>query len=121
MARTAVTKKAQARYQDTLASDETRIDFAASDAVNKNKIANWNGTELIFAKNVHASAAKNYIVTSVADSEGRTGDLTVALAAGETALLPPLSFQGFKQSTGELYLEGEDANIHFACITPRQN
>lgn len=75
------------------------------------------GQELLLARNVHATDAKDVVITSVACSHGRTGNVTQALAAGAVRSFGPFKRKdGWVQSDGMLYVLGEDANVEFAVI-----
>lgn len=96
------------------------LTWTAADTSNNN-MADLTGKEIILAWNTHASSAYTVTVTSVADRNGRTGDITTySLAAGEIALIGPVPTEGFQQTgtdKGKIYLAASNASVKFAIVT----
>jgi hypothetical protein len=87
----------------------------AANATNKEQFV-ASGNDLIIA---HNSGASPYTVTvtSVADDEGRSGDITVySIAAGTIAILGPFKRHGWAQTNGMIYLEAENASVKFGVL-----
>lgn len=104
-------------YPGTVAPTDLDLTFTAADAANKNQFA-FTGRQVILVQNVHASAAKTFTLTSVADPQARTADIaTYSLAAGKVAAFLATNLIGWAQSGGKFYLEGEDNNIKFCILT----
>lgn len=75
----------------------------------------------LLAINTHASTAYTVTVTSVADVNGRTGDLgPYTMQAGEIARWGPFDTAGWAQVTGDdvgaLYFAANNAAIKFAVL-----
>ena len=77
-----------------------------------------SGDDLLLVRNAHADTAKTFTLNSVADAQGRTGDITAeSLAAGAVRVLGPFEDKtGWMQSNGYCYLTGESTDIKFAVI-----
>jgi hypothetical protein len=87
----------------------------AADASNKNQFA-ASGNDLVIA---HNSGGSPYTVTitSVADDEGRTGDITAySVAAGGIAFFGPFKRHGWAQADGMIYLEASNASVKFGVL-----
>ena len=93
------------------------ITWTSADASNKNQFT-MTGNDLLLVRNGHASTAKTVTINSVADTQGRSLDITAeSLGAGVTRVFGPFkNLVGWAQSGGVLNLEGEDNNIKFAVI-----
>lgn len=90
--------------------------FTAADVANGNSFA-ASGDELILVQNTD-TGAHHYSVSSVADVLGRTKDLTsVSIAAGAIHALPKLPNDGWRQSDGNIYVNGDDATVKFAVLS----
>lgn len=85
-------------------------------------VANFEETEygdrvVILARNVSADTAYDVTITSIASSKtGRTGTLVKELAFGAQLIIGPLGADGWRQSDGNLYFAGENADIEFAVV-----
>lgn len=91
------------------------VTMTAADAANKQMVRVTPGM-LILVQNTGAGA-RNYTVTSVADSRGRTNDLGSAIAAGAIHILGPFKSDGWRQAAdGQLYFEADNAEVKFAVI-----
>ncbi len=117
MARTTLTKTTAKGSFPTLPVSADALDavFTAADVANKNQFLP-GGKDLLVAWN---SGASPYTITltSAADPQNRTGDITTySLAAGDIAVLGPLSTLGWVQSDGFVYLEASNAAVKFAVI-----
>lgn len=94
--------------------------WTAADTSNNNMF-DLTGKEVLLVQNTHASSAYTFTITSVADRNGRTGDITTySLAAGETAVVGPIPTEGFQQTgtdKGKIYLTASNAAVKFAVYT----
>lgn len=85
--------------------------FTAIDVGNGNRTLN-NGQLMLIFVNSHETNAYTVTVTSVADQNGRTGDITAySLAAGEYAIVGPLKTEGWTQTTGYVHYTAENAAV----------
>jgi hypothetical protein len=86
----------------------------AADVGNGNYIP-LTGGEIVVARNSGASS-RTVTFTSVADSEGRLGDITAeSVAAGAVHVFGPFQPTGWKQSSdGGLYINANHAEILFS-------
>jgi hypothetical protein len=126
MARTTLLKTAlNLRYPALpIVALSAHLNFQAcsgSSGSNGNQIL-WgdSGSLLLVAYN-SGVGARTVTITSKVDPYNRTGDITAyALAAGALAIPIAgawiLDRQGFYQSDGYLYLEGNHAEVLFACV-----
>jgi hypothetical protein len=114
MARTALTKTSAPGGYPTAGVTVTWND---ADSSNGNDFA-MTGRDLVLVRNGHASAAKTYTVTSAADSQGRSKNITAeSLVAGAVVCLGPFRNKtGWAQSSNKFYIDGEDNNIKIAVI-----
>lgn len=89
----------------------------AADVVNKNQIAFGTAPRLlVLVINTHASLAYTFSVTSAPDTFNRVGDIvTYSVEFGEVVPLV-LPRTGWRQSDGNLYIEGSNAAIKFVAI-----
>lgn len=70
---------------------------------------------VLYCRNSGA-APHNLTVTSSEDSHGRTNDLTQAIAAGAVVLLGPFARDGWAQAGGQLWFEGDSADLRWAAV-----
>lgn len=98
-------------------ADKVTIAEVAADASNFEKMI-LTGREILIAHNTNAgSTARTVTITSVADAEGRTGDITAtSIAAGAFAMFGPFALDGWKQSDGYLYFQASHAEIKYMAI-----
>lgn len=91
----------------------------AADVGNGNYIP-LTGGEVVVARNTNSgSTAHTVTFTSVADSEGRTGDITgESIAAGAVHVFGPFQPNGWKQTDGRLYIDANHAEIKFSVYKP---
>ena len=86
------------------------VSFTAIDNANGNKTAH-NGQLMLIFYNSDVSSG-TFTITTVADSLGRTGDITTySLGAGEYAIVGPIPTQGYAQTDGYLYYTGSAATM----------
>lgn len=91
------------------------LTMTAADVANKEEVT-LTGAEIVIAHNTGASE-HTVTITSVADSQGRTGDIeTYALAADDYAVFGPFGTEGWLQSSGKLHFEADDAEVKFAVV-----
>lgn len=114
MARTTITKSTAPGSNPTAGVAVTWVDC---DSTNGNQFA-MTGNDLLLVRNAHASTAKSVTITSVADSQGRSGTITAeSLNAGVVRCFGPFrDKEGWAQAGGYLYCTGTDNNIKFAVI-----
>jgi len=102
-------------YPGTIAANAADMTFAAADVANKNQFA-ATGKELLVVRNDNVGA-QTVTINSVVDTFKRTGDITAySLGASEYAFFGPFPVGGWRQTDGNLYLEGSHADIKFAVI-----
>jgi hypothetical protein len=88
--------------------------WEAADVANKNDFL-FTGREVLLIKSADGGE-QDVIITSAPDSFGRSGDLTVAVAASAEVALAFLDREGWMQSDGTLYLECSVATLSFAVL-----
>lgn len=97
----------------TPASDLTLV---AADVANGNMTPIVEGKTVVFAQNTGVGA-RTITFTSVADTFGRTGDITAySLAAGKMKLFGAFKAAGWTHS-GNLWIDGSHAEVLLAVIT----
>jgi hypothetical protein len=90
--------------------------LTAANVSDKNMCVASNN-DLIIAYNSDVTNPYTVTISSVADTFGRTGDITsYSLAAGDYVAFGPFRNVGWKQSDGKLYFEANNAAIKFAVI-----
>jgi hypothetical protein len=111
MARTEIT------VQDSNQSGITPS-YVAADSVNGMMFVN-DGKTLLHVKNGDA-AAKTVTITSVPDFYGRSGDLTISVAAGSEKIMGPYETHLFNQSgtnLGKVYVDFDaDTSVTLTAI-----
>ena len=99
-----------------LTADIAKITWTAADATNFQEVVN-NGNLFILAWNQSADTDRTVTVTTVADSLGRTGDITAYnVDFGSISILGPFPVTGFSQTNSKLYFQASHADIKFAVI-----
>lgn len=98
------------------------VTFTAADITDKNTFV-LTGHDLVIAWNQHATDPATVTINSVANTRGRTKDITAdSLLAGEMHMYGPFKeLEGWVQSGGGLNLEASAADIKFAVIALPQN
>jgi hypothetical protein len=98
-----------------VAANALDITVQAADVANLNEFV-FTGKELILVKNDDAGA-QTITLTSVADEQKRTGDITTySVGIGEYAAFLATSLKGWQQSDGKFYLAASSANIKIAVL-----
>lgn len=101
-------------YSGAPAANALDVTLTAADVANGNS-ATAAELQLLLVQNSGASTY-TFTITSVADSFGRTGDVSAySLDAGEFACVP-VPAVGFKQTTGKLLFSGNNAAVKFAVL-----
>ncbi len=92
------------------------LTFTPSDPVNFEQVR-LTGKEMLIVRNVGATP-RNYTITSVPNALNRTGDINQGLnfPAGEWRLLGPFGVDGWRQSDGNLYFQGDNVEVEWAVI-----
>lgn len=98
---------------DVYADDGLVLTFTAADVANGNQFVS-NGREVIFVLNADA-ASRNFTRVSAPDDMGRTEDTVDAIAAGATRMYV-MAMQGWRQSTGHVYINGDHAALLIAIV-----
>lgn len=92
------------------------LTFTAADVGNSNSFVP-SGDDLLLVWNTHATLGYTFTLSSVADAQGRTGDITAyAIAAGVISAFR-IKKTGWMQTDGSIYLAGSNAAVKF-CIIP---
>lgn len=90
------------------------VTVAAGDVGNGNQFT-WTGREFLHLRNSGAST-RTYTITSVADPQGRLGNITAQnILAGATHVVGPLS-EWFRQSDGYVYVDVSNAEVLLSVI-----
>ncbi len=82
------------------------LTFTAVDVSNKNTFR-ASGNDLLIVRNVSATLGRQLTVTSVADQQGRTGNIVETLAALAVKIYGPFRNIGWRNTSGFIDLEGE--------------
>ena len=116
MARASLTPKtALGSYGNYSVANSADLAMAAANASDLNQFV-ASGNDLIFAHNT-GSSAYTVTISSVADSYGRTGDITTySLGAGEYAVFGPFKLTGWMQTDGKIYLAASNAEVKFGVV-----
>jgi hypothetical protein len=128
MARTALTPQvlplaSGASYFPALPITATSADlvFTAGDSGNENVVPIVSGKTVVLAFNAHATTTFTLSIISVADAQGRTGDITnYAILAQKTSCFGPFQTTpaGWNNtSPAGLYLNPTSTNVQFAVLT----
>lgn len=115
MARAAITKSTAPGNYPTAGVEVT---WTAANVSDKNDFV-FTGAELLLVHNTHATLAKTWTLSSIANAKGRTKDITAeSLTAGLMKVVGPFrQKEGWQQSGGKIHVEGESTDIKFAVIT----
>lgn len=89
--------------------------FTATHATNKNYCL-FTGRQVLIFRNTGATP-RLVTVSSVADDEGRTGDLTQTVGAGEMYVTQMFPTKGWIQTDGTLYFEAAHSDITVCVLT----
>jgi hypothetical protein len=111
MARTVISKTA---LPGPFAQAGVVMAFTAADVANLNDCT-LTGNEVLIAWNSDASG-HNVTVTSVGDSEGRTGNVTDPIAAGAYHVYQRFPLNGWLETDGNLYFQADNALVKFAIL-----
>jgi hypothetical protein len=104
-----------------VAATSADLVFTAGDSGNNNVVPIVNSKTVVLAFNAHATTTFTVSIISVADAQGRTGDITsYAILAQKTSSFGPFSTTpaGWNQtSPAGLYLNPTSTNVQFAVLT----
>src|SRR5947209_8483154 len=126
MARTALTAQslplangAQYYPSTPLSATSADLTWSASDPGNGNYVPLVSGKTVVLTKNVHTTTAFTMTVKSVADSQGRLGDITsYSVVALATSSFGPFLTAGWNQSSpAGLWLDSASSNLQYAVLT----
>lgn len=102
-------------YPGTISANLLDVAFTAADAGNSNTTPFLGNRMMLVARNSGAGA-RTITFTSVADSRGRTGDVTAfSIGAGEYIAFI-FERDGWQQSDGALYWAAEHAEVLVAVL-----
>jgi len=88
----------------------------AADASNFNQTPHTGRNFIIIGRN-SGSSTRAITITSVADSQGRTGNISDTLTNGQRKVWGPFEAEGWKQpSDGMLYFQAAHAEVLFSVI-----
>lgn len=92
------------------------VTFADCDPTNKNHFV-LEGSDLLIARNMHASDACTVTINSQPNGRNRTKDITTeSLAAGVYKIYGPFGNRNGWSADGYLQFEGSATDIEFAVI-----
>lgn len=116
MARTAIAAQTpKGPYPGTISANLLDIAFTAADNANGHTTPFVGNRMLVVARNSGAGA-RTITITSVADSHGRTGDVTAySIGAGEYKAFI-VERDGWQQSDGALYHTAEHSEVLVAVL-----
>lgn len=117
MARTAITVQEVSAPFDAISAGSEDFTFAASDNSNGNYFT-CTGREIILIQNADAST-QTVTIDSVDDEKGRQEDITTySMAAGDFVVFGVglTNAKGFKQSSGQIYIDTSDADVKVAVL-----
>lgn len=118
MARTAITVQTAKGPFEAITAGGADFTLAAGDVANGNDFV-CTGKELLIAQNSDGATAYYVTITSVADEKNRSGDITqYSLAAGDFAIFTVgfTNSKGWKQTTGKIHVDVENAAVLLAVI-----
>lgn len=118
MARTTLTRTTPLGPYPSLPVSALALDavMTAADTTNKNQFL-LDGPCLIIAQNTDGASARTITLTSAADAQGRTGDVTTySIAIGGVSIFKIDQVMGWKQSDGYMYLEASNAAVKFGIV-----
>ena len=117
MARTLVAKTTLLGAYGTYTAGAADVVLAGADLANKNYVVLEEG-DIVIAYNTNVGA-QTVTIDSVANEQGRTGDITAySLAAGDIAVFGPFRFEGWRNATtGFLDLEASHAEVLLGVIS----
>lgn len=94
--------------------EEVALTWTAMDPVNGNSLV-LSGKQILLFRN-EGAGSRSVQLLSVGDPFGRTGDLTLTLAAGAHRAIGPMIFTGWKQADGSLYLDPSSSDMKMAVL-----
>ena len=100
---------------DEYTANAADLTMQAADQVDGEEVTHV-GNLLIVAHNTGASP-HTITVTSVADDQGRTGDISYSLGAGEYAVFGPFAIKGWRATADAMLdFEADDAEVYFGVV-----
>jgi len=101
-------------YPSSPSAGQFDVTLTAVDEVSGNEFA-LSGKEVLVFYNSGATDA-GITLTSVADEQNRTGDLTATLGANEMAAFHVGALEGWRQTTGAFYFTGSISGLKVAVL-----
>lgn len=89
--------------------------YTAADATNGNYVES-TGDEILLVQNADGGGPHDVTITSTADEEGRSGDITVSVPASSEALFQRLPKDGFAGPGGLILVTGATSDIKIAVL-----
>lgn len=87
----------------------------AADASNFNQTTHTGPNFLVIARNSGVTT-RAVTITSIADTQGRTGNISDTLTSGQRKVYGPFPQEGWLQSDGMLYFQAAHAEVLFSVI-----
>lgn len=116
-ARTAITVQVpKGPYPGTVSAGDLDFTMTAADVSNGNS-ATWRGNRmLVIAQNTDGANPYTITLTSVVDSQGRTGTITSYSLAAADVVGFMAERDGWQQTDNTIYLDANNAAIKFAVL-----
>jgi hypothetical protein len=116
MARTVIASQTpKGPYPGTLTATGLDITFTVADISNKNSTPFVGNRMLILWRNDDAGSV-SVTITSIADSQGRSGDVTDGTFETTKSGAFLVERDGWQQTDGSVYFEASDADCKFAVL-----
>ena len=87
----------------------------AADATNFEQTVHTGRNFLLIGRNSGVTT-RAITITSVADQQGRTGDVSDTLTSGQRKVYGPFPEEGWKQTNGYLYFQAAHAEVLWSVI-----
>ncbi len=98
------------------AADALDVVMTAADVSNGNQFV-LDGPVILIAQNTDGASARTITLTSIADQQNRTGDVTnYSIGIGEVEAFKIDQNAGWKQTDGMFYLSASNAAVKFGII-----
>lgn len=87
----------------------------AADASDFNQTVHTGANFVLIGRNT-GSTTRAITITSIADQQGRTGNISDTLTNGQRKVWGPFPHEGWKQADGMLYFQAAHAEVVFSVI-----